>query len=109
MKVFIFKLLIAKLVLVSTTPEDIGSLRNQTQNLWSEFNQFSSELWSEFNQFSSDERPSRRDISSFSGDNSYDEQCPGTVVTLSPGYATRLKSHEGYGNVHYPSNYKVCK
>ena len=99
MKVFIFKIIIAKLVLVSATPEEVPveSISNQTQN-----------LWSELSQFSSDERSSRA-ISSFNRDNSYNDQCPGTVVTLSPGYATILKSHKGYGKVPYPSNYKVSK
>ena len=99
MDVFIFKLVIIKFVIVFVISEDVpvSSLGNRTES-----------LWSELNQFSSDERAARA-ISSFKSENVYTRECPGSVVSLSPGYATILKSHEGYGKVPYPSDYKVIK
>ena len=63
-------------------------------------------LWLELNQTSYEERRSRA-ISSFNQDNTFNDKCPGTVLTMSSGYATILKSHEGYGKVPYPSGYEV--
>ena len=34
-------------------------------------------------------------------------ECPGNVLTLNPGEATRIKSHKNYGKSEYPENYTV--
>ena len=34
-------------------------------------------------------------------------QCPGNVLSLNPGEATRIYSHKGYGKETYPENYRV--
>ena len=66
------------------------------------------QLWLESNQTFSEERRARA-ISSFNQENSVtNNQCPGTVITMLDGFATVLKSHNGYGKVPYPSNY-LCR
>ena len=34
-------------------------------------------------------------------------ECPGNVLTLNPGEATRISSHKSYGEKTYPDNYRV--
>ena len=34
-------------------------------------------------------------------------ECPGNVLTLNPGEATRISSHKNYGEKTYPDNYRV--
>ena len=36
-------------------------------------------------------------------------ECPGNVLTLNPGEATRISSHKSYGEKSYPDNYRVRK
>ena len=34
-------------------------------------------------------------------------ECPGNVITLNPGDATRIKSHKSFGKESYPDDYRV--
>ena len=97
MKYTILKAILAILVFIFNTPAIIVARRlgDEYQNLWSEINQTSYEA-----------RRSRA-ISSFNHDNTFDDRCPGTVITTSAGYATILKSHKDYGKLPYPSDYQV--
>ena len=97
MKDSILKTILAILVFIFNTPDIVVARRlgDEYPNLWSDINQTSYEA-----------RRSRA-ISSFNHDNTFDDRCPGTVITMSAGYATILKSHKGYGKVPYPSDYQV--
>ena len=69
---------------------------------------YNDQLWIENNSSFAEERRSRA-INSFNQDNSVkNNQCPGTVITMLEGFATVLKSHNGYGKVPYPSDY-LCR
>ena len=66
------------------------------------------QLWIENNSSFAEERRSRA-INGFNQENSVkNSQCPGTVITMLEGFATVLKSHNGYGKVPYPSDY-LCR
>ena len=97
MKELIYFIIITSLIFALATSKDIAIKNVDDERL---------DIFSEITQSSSDERRSRA-ISSFNRENSYKDQCPGTVLTMSPGYATILKSHKGYGKVPYPSDYQV--
>ena len=69
---------------------------------------YNDQLWIENNSSFAEERRSRA-INGFNQENSVkNNQCPGTVITMLEGFATVLKSHNGYGKVPYPSNY-LCR
>ena len=97
MKNTMLKAIFAILIFIFNTPNIVVTKRigDAHPNIWSELNQTSYEA------------RSSRAISSFNQHNSFDDHCPGTVVTMSAGYATILKSHKGYGKVPYPSDYQV--
>ena len=103
MKTFVLKVFIVNFISTFITAEELSGerSRNQTQDRWTELRQLAS-----IKVASSDARSSRA-ISPIYRYNSYNSQCPGTVVTLSPGDATIVDSHKNYGKDPYPSDYKV--
>ena len=104
MKVFLLNIVIVNVISTFATAEELSEerSRNQTQDLWDELRQLASI------KVGSQDARSYRAISPTYRENSYNSQCPGTVVTLSGGDATIVESHKNYGKDPYPSDYKVC-
>ena len=104
MKAILLKIFIVNAISTFATAKELSEerSRNQTQDLWAELRQLASI------KVGSRDARSYQAISPIYSDNSYNSQCPGTVVTLSGGDATIVESHMNYGKDPYPSDYKVC-
>ena len=104
MKVFLLKIFTVIVISSFTTAAKLSEERllNQTQDLWGELRQLASI------KVGSQDARSYRAVSPTYRENSYNSQCPGTVVTLSGGESTIVESHKNYGKDPYPSDYKVC-
>ena len=99
MLLLLLNTVITELICVSATSNNNNATNQEIVDLPQDF-------WPELGLPSLDERRSRA-ISSFNQGNSHTDQCPGTVITMLPGYATVIKSHNGYGKEPYPSDYEV--
>ena len=103
MKLFLLKIFTVIVIFSFTTAAKLSEERllNQTQDLWGELRRLASI------KVGSQDARSYRAVSPTSTENSYNAQCPGTVVTLSGGESTIVESHKNYGKDPYPSDYKV--